>query len=158
MIEYAQTAAASSPSSTGSASRDPDLERQLGVSLAGHVDHARRKVDADHIGAEAGQVRRDVPGPTADVGEETAAGKVGEAGQERPIERLAGQLAADLVGIARCDRVVAGSGRLAGRGPAAGIGRQIIHGDKRRRRARPRNSGDRRPPVIRVVSPDPIRP
>ena len=58
-------------------------------------------------GAAAGQVRGDVARAAPDVGYQTTAGELGHRVQQAAVERLVGQLAADLGGVPLGDPVVA---------------------------------------------------
>ena len=69
--------------------------------------HAGGQVEPDRPGAAAGQVRGDVARAAPDVGYQSTAGELGHRVQQPAVERLVGQLAADLGGVPLGDPVVA---------------------------------------------------
>jgi hypothetical protein len=92
-----------------------DLEPESRVRPASDRDHARRGVDPDDLELEPGEVCGDVARPAADIGDcvprVNGPDELGEHGVEGAVDRLAGELTAELPCIPVGHGVVA-PGRL----------------------------------------------
>ncbi len=76
---------------------------------AGQRAHRRGQVHADDVGAERGEVSGHVARPAAEIADDTACALIGGGGQQRPVERLDGELVADRLLVAGDHGVVAAS-------------------------------------------------
>lgn len=78
-----------------------------------HLDHARREVEAENVGAPFGQIVGDVPGSASQVGYRRITGKVDEPVEQQAIDRLAGELVAILRIVGKGHRVIRRANALA---------------------------------------------
>ena len=113
-------------------------EREPGVPLAGDADHAGRSVHSGRTQPQIGEVPGDVARSAAHVADRRPdADELGEEPVQRPVDRLARQLVADLVGVAAGDAVVAvvhgdhwiskGPLAVSGKGPSVCRGGSGVH-------------------------------
>jgi hypothetical protein len=85
-----------------------DAELDRGRELAGAVDHPGREIDAEHPDPLLVEMAGHVARPAAQIRDEPATTHVlRETVQQVPVERLAGQLAEDALGVGRRELVVA---------------------------------------------------
>ncbi len=92
----------------------PDAELDVGIATSARLHHRRRDVYGCGGDAECGEVGRNVTGPTAKIGHPSGSAalldpghELGQAPQQRPVHRLPGELAAELVGITIGHAVIA---------------------------------------------------
>lgn len=85
-----------------------DAERDVGMRCARLVDHLRREIEPFDVRTAPREVASDVSGSAADVGDPAARTPLDERIEERAVERLTGELVAELLAIrARDGRVTA---------------------------------------------------
>jgi hypothetical protein len=95
-----------------------DAELDLRRAPAGLLDHAGRQVDPEHPGTLLVEIARHVAGPAAEIDDgPTVAHLLREPVQQVPVERLAGQLRVDALGVRGRELVIALAVREASSGP-----------------------------------------